>query len=132
MEKTKFYVKVIGVLFNPENKKILVGKNKEDKYFSFLEGHLDQDEELDVGLKRITNKKTGYIIHNLGTIFARNNIEGKKETLEVYFLCEATEGQEKLAENIQEIKWIKAREFEELANQKLPSRLKEYILNITG
>lgn len=132
MEKTKFYVKIVGILFNPSEKKILVGKNKEDEYFSFLESDLSEDEELDVGLKRATTEKTGYIIHNLGTIFARNKIKGDEKTLEIYFLCEATEGEEKLAKQVEEIRWIKAKEFEELTNQKLPSRLKEYIFNIAN
>lgn len=132
MEKTKFNVKIVGILFNPLDKTILVGRNKGENYFSFLESNLNQNEELDIGLKRATTEKTGYIIHNLGTIFARNNIEGKKETLEIYFLCEATEGKKNLAKNVEEIRWIKAKEFENLANQKLPSRLKEYILNIAN
>ncbi len=131
---TKFYVRLIGILFNPAERKILVGKNKEDEHFSFLDGELKYDEELDIGLKRVTKEKTGYEVHNLGAVFARNRINGENsETLELYFLCEPAEGQtHTLGEGVEEIKWIKAHEFEDLTNQKLPSRLKEYIINITG
>ncbi len=130
MEKQKFEVKIIGIIFDPKEKKIIIGKNKEDENFSFLEGDLKQDEELDKGLKRITLEKTGYVIHNLGAVYVRNNIKGKKDTIEIYFLCEATEGKEKLGEKVQEIKWIKPKEFENLTKEKLPSRLKEYIFHL--
>ena len=130
MEEEKFKVKIIGIIFKPEEKKILVGKNKGDERFSFLEGYLKKDEELDEGLKRATKEKTGYIIHNLGTIYARNNIENRKEDIELYFLCEASEGKEILGENVEEIKWIKPSEYESLTQEQLPSRLKEYILNL--
>ena len=133
MSETKFNVKIIGILFNPKERKILIGKNKGDEYFSFVDGELKYDEELDQGLKRVTKEKTGHVIHNLGTIYANNMIEGKNtDTLELYFLCEINGGEEKRGEDVEEIRWIKANEFEELSNQKLPTRLKEYITNICG
>jgi len=133
MEGTKFNVKIIGVLFNPAEKKVLVGKNKGDKHFSFVDGELKYDEELDLGLKRVIVEKTGYKVHNLGTIFARNRINNQNtNTMEIYFLCEVKEGKETPGKRVEEIKWIKAQEFEEIANQKIPSRLKEYLVNICG
>ena len=130
MEENKFKVVVIGIIFNPEERKILVGKNKEDSQYTFLEGNLKQDEELDVGLKRVTFEKTGYKVHNLGAIYARNNIEGKKDVLELYFLCEATEGKEKPGESVEELKWIKPSEVEDITNQNLRQTLKDYILSL--
>lgn len=53
----KFKVKIIGILFNPKARKILIGKNKGDKHLSFLEGDLKCDEELDIGLKRVAKRK---------------------------------------------------------------------------
>ena len=130
MEKQEFKVKIIGVIFDPKTRKILVGKNKGDESFSFLEGDLKQNEELDQSLKKMTTGKTGYIVHNLGAIYARNNIANKKDTVELYFLCEATEGEEKLGKNVEEIKWIKPSKVEEELKEKFPSRLKEYISNL--
>lgn len=126
----KFSVKVVGILFKPSERKILVGKNLNDKNFSFVEGELNYDEELDIGLKRITKEKTGYKIHNLGSIYAKNKIPGKKDLLELYFLCEATEGKEKPGKNVQELKWIKPKQVEKILNQKLPTRLREYIFGL--
>jgi ADP-ribose pyrophosphatase YjhB (NUDIX family) len=125
----KFKVKIIGILFNPSARKILVGKKKGEKNLSFLEGDLKCEEGLDIGLKRVAKEKTGYIIHNLGAVYAENKLKEKNE-LRLYFLCEATEGKENLGKNIEEIKWISPKDVEKFIKEKLPTRLKEYIFNL--
>lgn len=130
MKKEKFTVKLIGILFNPKAKMILIGKKLGDKNFSFLEGNLKYNEELDVVLKRIAKEKTGYITHNLGAVYAKNKIKGKKDELELYFLCEATEGSEKPGKSITELKWINPKNVEKNLKEKFPTRLKEYILSL--
>lgn len=124
-----FKVKIIGILFNPSARKILVGRSKGEKNLSFLEGNLKYDEHLDVGLKRVAKEKTGYKVHNLGAIYAENKLKEKDE-LRLYFLCEATEGKEKAGEHVEELKWISPREVEKFIKINLPTRLKEYILNL--
>ena len=128
--ENKFRVKITGILFEPKSRKILLGKNKGDKNFSFLEGDLKHNEELDIGLKKVAKQKTGYKIHNLGTIYAKNKIKNKKDLLEIYFLCEATEGKEKPGPKVEKIIWIKPSEVEKKLKQKLPTRLKEYVLGL--
>ena len=130
MENYKFKVILVGVVFDPKERKILIGKNKGDESYSFVEGNLNHDEELDINLKKLTTEKTGYVVHNLGTIYARNKIENDEERLELYFLCEATEGSEKPGENVEELIWIKPSEISKYINGELPSRLKEYIVHI--
>jgi hypothetical protein len=125
----KFKVKIIGILFSPKVRKILVGKNNGEKDLSFLEGDLDYAEELDVGLKRVIREKTGYGAHNLGAIYAENKLMEKDE-LRLYFLCEVTEGKEKPGKNVAELKWISPKEIGKFIKEKLPTRLKEYILNL--
>lgn len=125
----KFNVKIVGILFNPKARKILVGKNQGDKELSFLEGDLGYDEELDVKLKRVAKEKTGYIIHNLGAVYAENKLKNKDE-LDIYFLCEATEGKEKPGKNVAELKWIDPKDAEKQLKKKLPTRLKGYILGL--
>lgn len=129
MEKQKFRVILVGILFDPEKRKVLIGKNSGDEQYSFLEGNLQQGEDLDVGLKRITREKTGYKVHNLGAVYADNSLEDK-EILELYFLCEVTEGEEKPGKNVEELKWIKPSEASKVVKRKLPSRLKEYIIGL--
>ncbi len=127
MANGKFYVKVIGIIFNPKERKILIGKNNGDKNYSFIDGELKYDEELNLGLKRVTKEKTGYDISNLGSIFAGLK---EKEELAIYFLCEIKNGEVKPGKDVKEIKWVKANEIENLINEKLPKKLKEYLNSI--
>ena len=129
MPNGKFYVKIIGIIFNPSERKILLGKNKGDGYFSFVDGELRYDEELNQGVKRVTQEKTGYIVSNLGSVFAGINPE-KEDELAMYFLCEVKDGKETPGENVEEIKWVKAHEIEDLINEKLPKKLIEYVFRI--
>jgi ADP-ribose pyrophosphatase YjhB (NUDIX family) len=126
----KFSVKIVGILFEPKSRKILLGRNKGKENFSFLEGDLKKNQELDVRLKEVAKEKTGYKIHNLGAVYAINNIKNKEDILELYFLCEASEGKEKPGKNVEKIIWVKPSEVEKKTKQKFPSRLKEYILNL--
>src|SRR3989338_4585211 len=127
MESGKFYVRVIGIIFNPKERKILIGKNNGDKNYSFVDRELKYDEELNLGLKRVIKEKTGYEISNLGSIFAGLR---KKEELAIYFLCEIKNGKETRGSKVEEIKWVKANEIENLINEKLPGKLKEYLNSI--
>jgi len=125
----QFKVKIIGILFNPSARKILIGRNKGENSLSFLEGELKYNEELDVGLKRAAKEKTGYKVHNLGAVYAENMLK-KKDELRLYFLCEATEGKEKPGPKVAELKWISPKEIEKSIKQKLPTRLRGYVFNL--
>ena len=129
MKGERFYVRIIVIVFDPAQKRILIGKNKKDKNYSFVDGKLSHDKELNESLKKIIKEKTGYYISNLGSIFAGVK---KKEELVIYFLCEIKEGREELGKGVKEIKWVKANEVESLINEKLPGKLKEYLVNIAG
>lgn len=125
-----FIVKITGIIFDPKERKVLVGKNKGDGKYTFLEGDLNHGEDLDKCLKRTTGEKTGFIIHNLGAVYARNYLKEDKQLLELFFLCEATEGKEDLGSNVQEILWVKPSEVEKTIEEELPSTLREYIINL--
>ena len=127
--KELFRVKIIGIIFEPKSRKILVGKAFKDKDYSFLEGELSYKEEIDKYLKKIVKEKTGYKVHNLGAVYVKNKLK-KKDELEVYFLCEATEGKEKPGKNTAELKWINPKSVEKELNQKLPTRLRDSIFGL--
>lgn len=131
MKRTKYYIRIIGITFDPLRRKILLGKNYGDKFLSFLDGEIENDEELNSSLKRITKEKTGYIVSNLGAVFAELK-DKKGDELRIYFLCEIKEGKEKPGKKVKELRWVKSKEIEELINEKLPKRLKEYLSNIAG
>ncbi len=132
MNRIKFYVKIIGIVFDPNTRKILVGKRKNEDFWTFIDGELETEKELNNNLKKLTKEKTGFEVSNLGTIFADTSKNGDDNGLSLYFLCEVKGGKENLAPHIEEIKWVKANEIESLTNSKLPSRLKEYLMNICG
>ncbi len=129
MEEAKFYVKIVGIIFDPKRRMLLVGKNFGDERYSFLEGNLTHEEEMDKTLKKVTKEKTGYKIHNLGAIYAEN-VLSNKEKLKIHFLCEATEGKEKPGKNVQELVWVKPSQIENKLGVKLPTRLREYLIGL--
>lgn len=128
MEQNEFYIKIVGIIFDTSTRKILLGKDKKEIKYSFLEGDLKQTEELDACLKRTVTEKTGYYVHNLGSIYAENMLQNKNK-VKLHFLCEIKAGNEKPQEDV-ELIWVKPSEVEEKLQVKLPSRLYEYITNL--
>lgn len=124
-----FYIKIVGIIFDTTTRKILIGKNKGDNKYSFLEGNLTYKEELDNCLKRTVKEKTGYTVHNLGAVYSENCLKDPKK-VKMHFLCEKREGEEIPGENVEELKWVKPSEVEEYLKVELPSRLHEYVTNL--
>jgi NADH pyrophosphatase NudC (nudix superfamily) len=129
MEKNEFYIKIVGWIFNPKERKLLVGKSPKEENYSFIEGDLAHEEEIDKCLKRTIAESTGFKVHNLGAIYAENMLKDPKK-VKIHFLCEATEGELKKGESFVEWIWVKPKEVEEKLGVKLPSRLHEYLHNL--
>ncbi len=129
MDNNRFTVRIVGIIFDPKKRKVLVGKDKGDTKFSFLETDLDYEVELDKKLKSSVKEKTGYKVHNLGAVYAENALS-KKDKLKIHFLCEATEGKENPGKEVEELLWVKPSEVEKALEVELPPRLREYITNL--
>ena len=129
MEKELFYIKIVGIIFSTSTKRILIGKNKGDEKYSFLEGNLTHDEELDACLKKTVTEKTGYIVHNLGAVYSENRLQDPNK-VKLHFLCEVKGGEENPGENVEELKWVRPSEIEEYLGVKLPLPLHEYVTNL--
>ncbi|RLG14979.1 hypothetical protein DRN69_03670 [Candidatus Pacearchaeota archaeon] len=132
-EEKNFLVVLLAVIFNPENRKILIGKRK-DPYiekltWTFPGGKAEPGDELESVLKRKIKEKTGLKVENLGSIFARVPPE-KKDLVLIYYLCEAIEGEEKATGDLTELKWVKPEEIEKFFTTSFHPYLKEYILNL--
>ncbi len=133
-ELDDFKVILLGVIFDPKTKKILIGKRENDPYvpelsWVFPGGRATQNEELEKTLKRKIKEKTGLEIENLGTIFTKIYPE-KKEFLAIYYLCEVIGGEENPSEDIKELKWVNPEELEEHFTTSFHETLKEYIMNL--
>jgi ADP-ribose pyrophosphatase YjhB (NUDIX family) len=134
LERGVYLVNVLGVIYNPKEKKILIGKRENDEYvpelgWCFPGGRPEYGEDLEEGLKREIEKKTGLKIESLGSIFSRVPDENDKFIL-IYYLCEKTGGEGKAGEKFTEIKWVKPEELEEYFKTSFDPRLKEYIENL--
>jgi len=134
MEMDKFNVILLGVIFDPAKRKILIGRRENDPYIKeltwvFPGGSLNYEEDLDAALKKKIKEKTGLDVKNLGAIFSKIYPE-KKEFLSIYFLCEVIGGKEKAANDLLELKWVAPEEIEKHFTTSFHSHLKEYILNL--
>jgi len=130
-DKPKFEVVVLGVIFNPQEKKILIGRRENDPYIKeltwcFPGGRLQVGEDVDQALKRNIEAKTGYIVKNLGAIFSKTYPE-KKDLVSIYFLTEVFEGEEKPGRDMIELKWISPNELEKYFKISLHRKLKEFL-----
>ena len=134
MEMDSFNTILLGVIFDPAKRKILLGRRENDPYIKeltwvFPGGSLNYEEDLDAALKKKIKEKTGLDVKNLGAIFAKTYPE-KKEFLYIYFLCEAVGGEEKAADDLVELKWVKPEEVENYFTTSFHPHMKEYILNL--
>lgn len=129
-----FKIILLGVVFNPKTKEILIGKRKEDPYlpkltWSFPGGRLNHGEDMENALKKRIKEKTNLEVENLGAVFSKTYPE-KKEFLSVYFLCEVVGGKEKAQDKFVELKWVKPEELEKHFTTSFHPHLKEYVLNL--
>ena len=134
MEMATFNTILLGVIFDPAKRKILIGRRENDPYIKkltwvFPGGSLNYEEDLDAALKKKIKEKTGLDVKNLGAVFAKTYPE-KKEFLSIYFLCEAVGGEEKAADDLVELKWVKPEEVENYFTTSFHPHMKEYILNL--
>ena len=132
-EGSNFKVVLVGMIYDPKNRKILIGKGNLDPNsttgWCFPGARLKQEENLDKKLKQKIKEQTGYDVKNLGAIFARTP---KKEpnAFIVYFLCEIFEGEEKPGDGLTELKWINPTESAEYFTPNMNTRLKEFFTNL--
>lgn len=131
MEKNKFNVVVLGIIFDPREKKILIGRRENDPHIKeltwcFPGGKLSVGEDIDKTLKEKIKLKTGYDIKNLGAFFSETH-EEKKDLLSVYFLTQAFEGEEKPGDDIIELKWVSPKELENYFTTSFHRKLKKFV-----
>lgn len=137
MEKApKFNVVILGIIFDPLMRKILLGRKENDSHvpnlkWCFPGGRVEINEDVNQTLKREIKLKTGYEIKNLGCIFSRVH-PNNKEFFAVYFLCEIFKGEEKVADDLLELKWVRPEEVEKYFESPLPKVMKEYLDNLSG
>lgn len=131
MERNRFEVIVLGIIFDPEKKKILIGRRENDPIikeltWSFPGGRIYPGEEIDEALKRNIKRKTGYKIKNLGAFFSRTYPENP-ELMSVFFLTRIFEGEEKPGDDLVELKWVNPKDLDKYFTTSYHRKLKEFI-----
>ena len=135
MEKQEeFQVALLGIIFDPKKKKILIGRREKDPHvpkltWSFPGGRLNAGEQVEESLVKRIKEKTGLKVANLGSIYSRVLPE-KKDLLLIYFLCEVTGGRQKTSKKMVELKWVNPEELEDYFTTSFHPHVKEYILNL--
>ena len=130
----KFEVILLGIIFDPKRKKILIGRREKDPLipkltWCFPGGRAKIGEDVDKTLKENIRKKTGYNIKNLGAIFSKTYPE-KEDLLAVYFLTQVFEGEEKSGEDLTELKWVSPKELENYFTTSFHKKLKKFLVEL--
>ncbi len=132
--KEKFVPILVGIIFDPSKRKILIGRRENDPFVSgltwcFPGREASYKEELEETLEKEIKIQTGLRVKSLGAVYARIFKE-KRDFLVIYYLCEIINGEEKAGGSIKELKWVKPEELEKYFTTSFHPTLKEYILNL--
>lgn len=106
-----FLVNVLAIIYDPKEKKVLIGRRKNDPYLRSLNwcfpgGMPEYKKDLEFYLKKQIKLKTNLEVKIKKVIFAKTYPE-KREFLSIYYYCEITERNEEPGELFVEIKWVK-------------------------
>lgn len=134
MEKNTFQTILVAVIYDPKEKKILIGKRENDPKINeltwcFPSGKPNHNQELETALNEKIKLKTGHEISNLGSIFIRIAPE-KRDQILIYYLCETIEGKTLPGDDLVELKWVSPEELEKYFTTSFHPNLKEYIMNL--
>ena len=130
-DKGVFLVNVLGIIYDPKTRQILIGKRENDPYikelsWTFPGGRPNYKKDLEIYLKHEIKIKTGLNVDVKKIVFAKTYPE-KREFLSIYYLCGVIGGKEKAGDNFVEIKWVKPTDVKKYFTTSLHPRLLEYL-----
>ena len=130
-DKGVFLVNVLGIVYNPKTRKIIIGRRENDPYLKNLSwcfpgGRPSYEEDLEFYLKKEIKKKTGLEVDVKNVVFAKTYPE-KREFLSIYYYCEAVGGNERVGEKFVELKWVKPSDVKRYFTTSLHPKLMEFL-----
>ncbi|MDP2736617.1 MAG: NUDIX domain-containing protein [bacterium] len=133
-DKGVYLVNVLGIIYNPETKMILIGRRESDSNikeltWSFPGGGPSYENDLEDSLKLEVKGKTGLDVEVKKVVFAKTYPE-KREFLSIYYLCESKGGNEQANGRFVEIKWVKPTEVKKYFTTSLHPVLFEYLKSL--
>lgn len=122
-----FLLNVLGIIYDRENGKILIGKRENDPYIKelawcFPGGRPAYEKELEDYLKLEIKKKTNLDVEVKDVVFAKTYPEDRT-FLAIYYLCKALDDEAKAGEKFVELKWIKPIEITDYFTTSLHPKL---------
>ena len=126
-----FLVNVLGIIYDPKTKQILIGKRVNDKYISQLSwvfpgGKAGYEQDLETYVVTKAREKAGVKVDAKNVIFAKTYPE-KREFLSIYYYCEYIDGEPSPNEGLLELKWVKPSEVVNYFTTSLHPKLLEYL-----
>lgn len=130
-DKGRFLVNVLGIVYNPKTKMILIGKRENDPNikelsWSFPGGRPGYELNLEDYLRSEIKVKTGLEV-KVDKIFFAKTYPEKREFLSIYYLCEVSGGSEQAGEKFTEIKWVKPTEVKNYFTTSLSPKVFEFL-----
>lgn len=129
-----FMLNILGIVFNPESKKIIIGRRQDDPYWpelswSFPGGRPGYEEDLEYYLQMEIKRKTNLDVNIKELIFSRTYPEDRR-FLFIYYLCHPRNyqtGSEKAGEKFVEVKWIDPNKLTEYATTSIDPEVTGYL-----
>jgi len=130
-DKGVFLANVLGLVYNPKTKKLLIGRRENDPYvkelsWSFPGGRPTYGKSLEASLVKEIKIKTGVKVKVRTIILARIPKENKQFLL-LYYLCETNQTKIKAGEKFVEVKWIKPREIQKYFKTSIHPQLLKFL-----
>ena len=127
-----FLVNVLGIVYNPKTKKILIGKREKDPHIEQLSwvfpgGRPAYEHDLEHYLKHEIKKKTGLDVKDEKLIFAKTYPE-KREFLSIYYSCVVDTDKEPVpGDKLTELKWVKPTEVTKYFTTSLHDKVYKFL-----
>lgn len=134
--KGVFLVNLLGIIYDPAKKQILIGKRLNDPNIKELSwvfpgGRPDYRVDLEENLRSKIKEDTNIDIMVKNIVFAKTYPE-KREFLSIYYLCEydSSDGTETPAGSLKELKWVKPSEVTNYFTTSIHDKVLEYLATL--
>lgn len=132
-----FLINVLGILYNPKEKLILIGRRENDPHIEdltwcFPGGRPSYQNEIEDCLKDQIKIKTGLDIKNEKIIFAKTYPENR-EFMSIYYYCEVSDFSQKAVagEKFVELKWVKPDEVNEYFTTSIHPKILDFLRKLS-
>ncbi len=136
-KKSNFNVISLGIIFDYEQKQVLIGRRENDPHFPDLSwvfpgGSIEKDQPIEKSVGEKIKKQTGLKVNVLGTTLSRIYPKDKN-LLIIYFLCQNLSSKEvSPGGKLKELKWVLPEELENFFTTSIDPLLKNYLIDISN